>query len=142
LTEAQADFTITVEFVRLLMLGDMSTLFPKQIRRLSFAGRLGVCLLIMPLIRLVFHFAWGEPANYPHTLVFKSLVWLVVIALTAYVLVFVVVPRLRDVGISPYVALLSLVPLINLLLLIFLGFAPSDRDAQHYWQSLENHRGV
>jgi len=74
--------------------------------------------------------------------VFKSLVWLVVIALTAYVLVFVVVPRLRDVGISPYVALLSLVPLINLLLLIFLGFAPSDRDAQHYWQSLENHRGV
>lgn len=118
----------------------MSTLFPKQIRRLSFTVRLGVCILLVPLSRLAFHIAWGEPANYPHTLVFRSLVWLVGVVGLAYILAFVVVPRLRDVGMSPYVALLSLIPPINLLLFIFLGFAPSDREAQHYWQSLKNHR--
>ena len=106
----------------------MSSLFPKQIRRLSFTVRLCVCLLIVPLSHLAFHFAWGEPTNYPHTLVFRSLVWLVGVAGLAYIVGFVVVPRLRDIGLSPYVAVLSLIPLINLLLLVFLGFAPSARD--------------
>ncbi len=108
----------------------MSILFPRQIRRLSFALRLIVCLLIGPLGWLVFHFIWGTPADYPQTPVLRWLVWLVAVGLTAYLLVFVVVPRLRDVGMSPYFGLLSLVPLFNLLFFIFLGFAPGDMESQ------------
>jgi uncharacterized membrane protein YhaH (DUF805 family) len=118
----------------------MSVLFPKQIRRLSFAVRLGVFFLIPPISSLVFRLMWGVPEDWPHGPAIRVSMWLVSLILIAYAMIFIVVPRLRDVSISPLLALLALLPFINLLLFIFLAFAPSGRNARHYWEALQNRR--
>ena len=83
----------------------------------------------------------GRPRGFsPWCQVFKFSMWLVALLLTVYAIAFIIVPRLRDVGISPYLGLLSVLPLINCLLFIFLAFASTGRNARHYWEALQNER--
>ena len=120
----------------------MSILFPKQIRRLSFVLRLGIFALIPLLTKFVFGLIWGVPEDFPDGPVFEFLMWLVALLLTVYAIAFIIVPRLRDVGISPWLGLLSVLPPINVLLLIYLAFASTGRNARHYWEDLRNERPV
>ena len=103
----------------------MNIIFPRQLRRLPFCIRLGFFLLLPPLSRPLFRILRESSPDVFQDSVFRSLLTLLCVVLTLYILIFVVVPRVRDIGMSPLAGLLSLIPLINILFLLFILFAPS-----------------
>jgi len=110
--------------------------FPKQIRSQDFAIRLVICLLLGLLLLLAGYFLSSSSSVYPYRPVLPVIVYLFAAALTAYALIFVLVPRLRDMGASPYWSLLLFVPVVNAVLFIKLAVTPSDQSALLYWQAL------
>jgi uncharacterized membrane protein YhaH (DUF805 family) len=82
--------------------------------------------LLVPLVaRLLSRCLGGTSSEAVQSWVFKFLFWLFVVAWTLYILFFVIAPRLRDIGVSPYAGLFSLIPLLNGFFLFFILLAPS-----------------
>jgi uncharacterized membrane protein YhaH (DUF805 family) len=99
--------------------------FPQQIHRFSYFLRLLACNLTGAFI-----FGVGSPMERP-------LVALAYLALAAYGMFFVLLPRLRDVEMSAWWLVVALIPVANILLGIILLFrAP----AFHFGSTLTNER--
>ena len=84
--------------------------FPRRLHRLAYFLR-----LIIANILSSFLYTDRDTMN-------ASIWWIVVIALALYGLFFILLPRLRDVGMSTWWLLVALVPLVNILLGIILLF--------------------
>lgn len=100
----------------------MTTLFPERLTRLEFLVR---CILVGGLsipARLHFQIVRGDA--------WPLWDWLgigLLVALAAYSVVFVSIPRGVDIGISKLSSsLLSLIPLVNVVFGLFLLFAKTD----------------
>jgi uncharacterized membrane protein YhaH (DUF805 family) len=123
----------------------MHGLFPKQIQRLSYFLRMVACLcasaLVGVFLGLLGHAAPGA-FNSP---LLKPLLWLFTIAWYCYLLGFVLAPRLRDIGISPYIALVAFVPGANLVIGLVALFAPTgwwlrfNRPRQSVYDAAASH---
>jgi uncharacterized membrane protein YhaH (DUF805 family) len=96
-------------------------IFPSRIQRLDYLWRILTTNLAVGLI-----LASSSP--------FENLsAWLGLIALFAYQLFFILLPRVRDTGMSGWWVLLSLVPIVYIFLGIILVFRPSE---YHFERSL------
>ena len=89
-------------------------IFPKRIQRLGYLWRILATNLGVGLI-----FASSSPFENPSAS-------LGLIALLAYQFFFVLLPRVRDTGMSGLWVLLSLVPIVYIFLGIILVFRPSE----------------
>jgi uncharacterized membrane protein YhaH (DUF805 family) len=89
-------------------------IFPRRIQRLGYLWRILTTNLGVGLI-----LASSSP--------FENLyAWLGLIALFAYQFFFILLPRVRDTGMSGWWVLLSLVPFVYVFLTIILLFRPSE----------------
>ena len=84
--------------------------FPHRLHRLAYFLRLII-------VNITSSFLYAD-----RDIMSASIWWIVVIALGLYALFFILLPRLRDVGMSAGWLLVALVPLANILLGIILLF--------------------
>ena len=98
-------------------------LFPRRIHRLSYFIRLVICnVLGAPL------FVGESPFERPLVLVCS-------LALAVYALCFVLLPRLRDVGMSGLWLIVAFIPVANIILGIILLFRPPE---YHFGETFED----
>ena len=111
--------------LRRVTLRQMNSLFPKQIQRLSYFFRLFACCCASALIGVFLGLLGRVAPTAFNSPLLKPLLWLFAIAWYCYVLGFVLAPRLRDIGISPYIALAAFLPGVNLVIGLIALFAPT-----------------
>jgi uncharacterized membrane protein YhaH (DUF805 family) len=111
----------------------MFTLFPLRIGRLAYILRLILWAFIPLFARCASVFIWGSTDNLQETDMMKFAVFLCGVVWTICVLYSVIIPRLRDAGISSWVTLLSLLPIINLAILIYLGVTRGKVSPEVKW---------
>jgi hypothetical protein len=102
----------------------MRFLFPLQIQRVSYFVRMLACILLCFLLGVLI--AWIGHVH-PQWLLNPAwkLMWIFKIAWYAYVVCFVVAPRLFDVGLPRIFALLAIIPGINFGFGLLALFAPT-----------------
>src|SRR6266699_2464067 len=108
----------------------MSPLFPKKIGRFPYASRLSCCLLLSFSFGFLLSFLGRNAPFFLKSPLFLPLLWGLTIIWYSYLLMCVVAPRLRDIGLSPYLALAGFIPGINVALGLCALFAPSG-----WWQN-------
>ena len=112
-------------------------MFPLKLPRAAFIVRLVVCLTVGYVLSLIYQRLLPGAV---HPSMLKALVWLCTIPYTAYVIAWVVVPRLRDIGKSPWFGLLSLIPFVNFILFAYLMYASRVGDVEKESIAQSRHR--
>jgi uncharacterized membrane protein YhaH (DUF805 family) len=102
----------------------MQVLFPRYLKRLSFFIRFVVGITLCMIIKWgVFWKVHELNEDRPHS-TFYTLEWLCNVVFTTYILIWIIAPRLRDMARTPWLALLSLIPIVNFIFFLFLVFTP------------------
>ncbi len=99
------------------------TVFPEKIQRLDYLLRWLLFLIVVPVIAA---FLLPLPLYVP---IPRWLPFVVIILLVFLRFPCADIPRFRSIGWSPWLALLFLVPLVNLVVQLLLFFVPARDDA-------------
>ncbi|HRQ89078.1 MAG TPA: hypothetical protein PLA50_09785 [Bacteroidia bacterium] len=96
-------------------------LFPSEIGRISFLIRLVLLLVVLTLIVVVLPLPDSSPER-------EQTIWLVAIPFAIYNLLFISLPRIRDIGFPSWFAIFALIPYLNGILFLLLVFAPKRKS--------------
>jgi len=98
----------------------MNMLFSTPIGRLAFLGRYLLALVLFAIGGLILAIA-----NHKHNVLFMLLSGVFEISGFIYIVGFTMFPRLVSVGLSRWFVLVLLIPVVNLLFVIFLLLCPA-----------------
>jgi uncharacterized membrane protein YhaH (DUF805 family) len=108
----------------------MDFFFSECIGRLLFLGRYVVNFILLVILEAGLEIAIENAQKYPGAAIVSVIICaLLILPLLYYFMRFLVLARLRSIGLSGWFGLLVLVPLINLAFLLFLLFCPPDSFA-------------
>jgi len=105
----------------------MEFFFSERIGRLVFLGRYAINLVLVVILEVILKIAASSAQNNPGTSIGVVVVCaLMILPLLYYFMRFIVIARLRSIGLSGWYGLLVLVPLLNFVFLLFLLACPAD----------------
>jgi len=105
----------------------MDFFFSERIGRLLFLGRYVIWLALILVLQVGLEVAIASVQKYPAVAIgIGALCALLILPLLYYIMRFVVIARLRSIGLSGWYGLLILVPLLNFGFLLLLLACPAD----------------
>jgi uncharacterized membrane protein YhaH (DUF805 family) len=105
----------------------MDFFFSERIGRLLFLGRYVINFALILVLQVILEVLVTSAQKYPAAMITGLVLCAVfILPLLYYFMRFIVMARLRSIGLSGWFGLLVLVPFINLAFLLFLLFCPAD----------------